>query len=199
MPESDAHDPLDDPSGSITLLYQQWRQGQTSALGDLLARFRPRLLALARSNLQGCLPRMADAEDALQSAVISFWERVERGGFDENLDRDDLWNVLGLMTVRKAIKLQTRERAQKRGAGQVVSGVPLEASPDRESQASLELLCAEMMELLDPELRGYALLRLMGHKNSEIAAQFDCTERKVERKLQLVRAVWEDEVRRWSE
>ena len=56
-----------------------------------------------------------------------------------------------------------------------------------------------MLELLEPDLRSYALLRLMGHKNREIADQFSCTERKVERKLQLIRAVWDEEVARWTE
>jgi len=115
MDESQQNEQLD-ASGSITVLYQQWRRGETTALSALFARFRPRLLALARSTLAGRLPRAADAEDALQSAMISFWERVEGGGLDEELDRDDLWNVLGLITVRKALKLQTKERALKRGA-----------------------------------------------------------------------------------
>jgi len=56
-----------------------------------------------------------------------------------------------------------------------------------------------MVEMLDVDLRSFALLRLMGYKNREIALEFGCTERKVERKLQLVRAVWVEEVRRWQE
>lgn len=184
MDEAQSDNPLD-ASGSITHLFQQWRQGETTALSKLFARFRPRLLALAHSTLAGRLPRSADAEDALQSAMISFWERVEGGGLKEDLDRDDLWNVLGLITVRKALKLQAKEHALKRGGGRVVSGVELENSPDAESAAGLDLLCSEMVEMLDADLRSFALLRLMGYKNREIAEEFVCTERKVERKLQL--------------
>ncbi len=184
-------------SGSITGLYLRWRAGHPAALGDLINRFRPRLLALANSTLAGRLPRISDAEDALQSAMISFWERVEGGDLDHQLDRDDLWNILGQMTVRKAIKLTERERAQKRGGGRVVSGVPLENSAGATPDASLDLVCAELLEMLEPDLRAFALLRLMGHKNSEIAVEFGCSERKVERKLQLVRAVWEEETENW--
>jgi RNA polymerase sigma factor (sigma-70 family) len=190
--------PSDDPSGSITVLYQQWRQGNTDSIGQLMARFWPRLLALANSTLRGRVQRMADAEDALQSAMLSFWERVDGGGFDGEMDRDDLWNVLGLITVRKAIKLQEREGAQKRGSGKVVTGVPLENSPQKHSEDGVDLVCAELLEMLDPELQAFALLRLTGYKNREIAEKFDCTERKVERKLQLVRAVWEQEVEQWT-
>jgi RNA polymerase sigma factor (sigma-70 family) len=190
--------PGDDPSGSITVLYQQWRQGNADSISQLMARFWPRLLALANSTLRGRVQRMADAEDALQSAMLSFWERVDGGGFDDEMDRDDLWNVLGLITVRKAIKLQEREGAQKRGGGKVVTGIPLENEPQKHSEDGVDLVCAELLEMLDPELRAFALLRLTGYKNREIAEQFDCTERKVERKLQLVRAVWEQEVDQWT-
>jgi DNA-directed RNA polymerase specialized sigma24 family protein len=38
----------------------------------------------------------------------------------------------------------------------------------------------------------------MGYKNGEIATEFDCSERKVERKLNLVRAVWAEEVEKWQ-
>ncbi len=194
----DSEMPPDDASGSITILYQQWRQGSSDSLNQLISRFWPRLLALANSTLRGRVQRVADAEDALQSAMISFWEHVDNGGFQHEMDRDDLWNVLGLFTVRKAIKMQEKERAKKRGGGQVVTGHPVENAPDPNSSEGLDLVCAELLEMLDPELRSFALLRLMGHKNREIAEQFECTERKVERKLQLVRAVWEQEVESWK-
>lgn len=188
-------------SGSITGLYRDWRRGRKDALSDLMARFRPRLLALAHSTLAGRLPRIADAEDALQNAMISFWQRVEEGELDESLDRNDLWNILGQMTARKALKLMEREAALKRGGGKVVTGVPLEnegASPAN-SDVGLDIVCAELIEMLDPDLRSFALLRLIGNKNSEIASTFNCSERKVERKLNLIRAVWSDEVEKWQD
>jgi DNA-directed RNA polymerase specialized sigma24 family protein len=194
----DSQLPPDDASGSITMLYQQWRKGHSDSLNELISRFRPRLLALAHSTLRGRVQRAADAEDALQSAMISFWGKVDNGGFEHEMDRDDLWNVLGVFTVRKALKLQERERAQKRGGGQVVTGLSLENSPDKPSTEGLDLVCGEMLEMLDPDLRSFALMRLMGHKNREIAEEFGCTERKVERKLNLVRAVWEEEVELWN-
>ena len=130
--------------------------------------------------------------------MISFWEQVEEGKFDEQLNRDDLWNLLGLFTVRKAIKLNSRERTQKRGGGKIISGVPLENIASDRSDPTLDVLCSEMLEMLDPDVRAFALLRLMGHKNREIADHLSCTERTVERKLQLVRVVWEEEIARWQ-
>ena len=142
---------------------------------------------------------IADAEDALQSAFISFWQRAERGDFGDEMTRDDLWNVLGTITVRKALRQQRRESAQKRGGGRVRDEADLHEVASSANSPEFDVVCAEMLELLEPDLRSYALLRLMGHKNREIADQFSCTERKVERKLQLIRAVWDEEVARWTE
>jgi DNA-directed RNA polymerase specialized sigma24 family protein len=60
--------------------------------------------------------------------------------------------------------------------------------------AEFDLHCEELMLMLDERLRVYAMLRVMGYTNREIAAQLDCTERKVERKLHLIRLRWEDEL-----
>ena len=188
-----------DITGSVSMVFQRMRAGDPLAVEHLWERFRPRLLALARTTLAGRVQRVADPEDALQSAFVSFWQRTERGDFGEDLNRDDLWNVLGLITVRKALKHQERERAQKRGGGRAASELPLDAIAAKNQEADLDIVCTELLELLEPDLRSFALLRLMGHKNREIAEQFGCTERKVERKLQLIREVWETEVESWRE
>lgn len=185
------------PSGSITILYQQLRAGSDRALGDLITRFWPRLIALANSTLTNRLQRVSDAEDALQSAIISFWEQVGQGDFQHEMDRDDLWNVLGLITVRKALKVQEKELAQKRGGGRVVTGLSLDAAPSAVSEAEFDVLCTELLEILEPDLRAFALLRLMGHKNREIADELGCSERKVERKLNLIRSIWGAEASQW--
>ena len=189
----------DDLSGSGSILFQQIRAGDAAAVARLWDRFRLRLRALAEQALSGRWKRMADAEDALQSAFISFWQRAERGDFGDEMTRDDLWNVLGTITVRKALRQQRRESAQKRGGGRVRDEADLHEVASSANSPEFDVVCAEMLELLEPDLRSYALLRLMGHKNREIADQFSCTERKVERKLQLIRAVWDEEVARWTE
>ena len=189
----------DDLSGSVSILFQQIRAGDAAAVARLWDRFRLRMRALAEQALSGRWKRMADAEDALQSAFISFWQRAERGDFGDEMTRDDLWNVLGTITVRKALRQQRRESAQKRGGGRVRDEADLHEVASSANSPEFDVVCAEMLELLEPDLRSYALLRLMGHKNREIADQFSCTERKVERKLQLIRAVWDEEVARWTE
>jgi RNA polymerase sigma factor (sigma-70 family) len=194
-------DGANDAAGSITLLFQRMRGGDAVALRGLWQRYLPRLLGLARRALEGKSQTVADAEDAVQSAFVDFWARVERGDFDGARDRDDLWHLLGVITVRKARKHVRHENAQKRGGGQVLPASalahpdgphrPLEEVAGAASLPDIDLTCEELLLSLDEELRDYAVLRLMGYRNREIAERFGCTERKVERKLHLIRLRWE--------
>lgn len=185
-------------TGSVTGIFQDFRLGDPAAVAQLWDHFRHRLLALAKKTLAGRMQQVTDAEDALQSAFVSFWQRAGRGDFGDAMNRDDLWNVLGLITVRKALKHQRNEGAKKRGGGMDAAATPVEELPSSDVTSDFEITCAEMLEQLDPELRVFAMLRLMGSKNREIAEQLGCTERKVERKLQLIRATWEDEIAAWA-
>jgi DNA-directed RNA polymerase specialized sigma24 family protein len=45
----------------------------------------------------------------------------------------------------------------------------------------------------DDELRQIALWRLMGYSNREIADMKGCSERTIERKLELIRAIWDQD------
>ena len=195
-----------DSRDSVAFFLDELRRGDRTAAHELWHRFCPRLLALARKiGRASCrMPRGHDPEDAVQSAFISFWQRAERGDIAGEMDRDQLWSLLGLITVRKALKHLERERAQKRGGGQVVSeqalspqgGEPFTFDQLAGSVAAPEfdLICEDLLGLLEDPLREIALYRMLGYKNSEIAGMLSCTERKVERKLQLIRAIWEQEI-----
>jgi DNA-directed RNA polymerase specialized sigma24 family protein len=185
-----------DEPGSVTHFWNLLRAGEAAGADGLWARFFPRLRGLARQILAGRPQRAADAEDAVQSAFLRFWQRVGRGEFGGVQDREDLWRLLGLITVRKARKQARREAAERRGGGRVLDEAAL-GGPDGEPRALADLVgalpaqdfdlgCAELLEHLDPELRAIALLRLLGWKNREIAEHHDCTERK----LHLVRLRW---------
>lgn len=192
---------MSDPTGSVTLFFAQFRAGDAAAAGRLWERYFPRLQALARKSLAGRPQGPADADDAVQSAFVSFWQRTKAGDFGPGLGREDLWNLLGVITVRKAMRHQRRERAAKRGGGKVVGEAALaagdapglDALAGAASPAEMDLTCEEMLGKLDDELRAFAVLRLLGYKNREIAEMHGCTERKVERKLALIRQEWESE------
>jgi DNA-directed RNA polymerase specialized sigma24 family protein len=188
-------------SGSVTHFFGQLQAGEPAAAEALWERFFPRLVALARKTLAGRPQRVADADDAAQSAFASFCLRVRAGEFAVR-DRNDLWSLLGVITVNKARIQARREGAAKRGGGRVVGegdltrpdGTPL---PMEEAAvmpaADFDLHCEELLSRLEPTLREFAVLRLLGYGNREIAQMHDCSERRVERKLNLIRLRWEAE------
>lgn len=191
--------PPRDPAGSVTQFFHQLQDGDSAAANGLWERFFPRLVALARGTLSRQPQRAADAEDAALSAFASFWRRA--ADFSAVLNRDDLWKLLGTITVRKALRQARREVADKRGGGRVVgegglirpdgSPLPLEEAAAGVPTADFDLHSAELLESLEPELRTIAVYRLLGHTNREIAENLDCTERKIERKLHIIRLQWE--------
>jgi DNA-directed RNA polymerase specialized sigma24 family protein len=196
---SSHNQPTDDPAGSVTCFFTQLRRGDSRAAEALWQRFFPRLVALAHKTLAGRPQRVADADDAAQSAFASFCQRVQEGEYEVG-DRTDLWNLLGVITANKARMQARREGAAKRGGGRVVgehaltradgSPLPLDEAADQRT-ADFDCHSEELLSQLEPELREIAVLRLLGYRNREIARMHDCTERKIERKLQLIRLRWE--------
>jgi hypothetical protein len=128
-----------------------------------------RLLGLARARVGGLPRRAADSEDVALSAFKSFCRRAEQDGFAQLADSDDLWQILALLTTRKAADVVTRELATKRGGGQVrgesAFGKPGDesgAGPGIEQVLDGELSPAEVAELVE-EYR--ALLDELGEES----------------------------------
>jgi len=188
--------------GSVTIFIGKLLQGDEAAVKELWRHFFPRMRGLARKTLANWPQRIADADDAAQSAFISFWRKSRHGQFAEVLNRDSVWHLLATITVRKAMKQVERERAQKRGGGLTrgetegpfgdgAGQIPLDQALGRMPTQDFDLHCEELLLQLNDEMRQIAMLRLMGHTNQEIADLLACTERKVQRKLQLIRLKWE--------
>jgi RNA polymerase sigma factor (sigma-70 family) len=191
---------LSPAEGSVTLLLEQFRRGDQAAAEGLWAQYFPRLLALARKTVARWPRGAADPDDAVQSAFVAFWRQAEQGQLPPDLHRDRLWSLLALITVRKAQKQLERKRAQKRGGGKVRNeasfppngegGFRLDELIGELPVQEFDLRCEELLMALDEDLRRFAVLRLMGHTTQEIAQQFDCTQRKVQRKLNLIELRW---------
>ena len=62
-----------------------------------------------------------DGEDAALSASESLCVGAAAGRFDRLTDRDDLWRLMVVITLRKVFDQVNRQRRQKRGGGKVVS------------------------------------------------------------------------------
>jgi RNA polymerase sigma factor (sigma-70 family) len=207
--------------GSVTYWIAQLKQDDPTAARPLWERFFPQMVALARSRLRGAPSREADEEDVAQEAFASLWRGAVQGRFPELTDRDELWRLLFVLTVRKALHLQTKRRRKKHGGGQVrgdsawinpadsenagMDNVPGKAPPpDFPAQVAEE--CQRLLDMLeDParvrvsrqraaELRAIAVSKMEGYTNEQIAEQAGCAVSTVERGLQIIRKAWKNEL-----
>ena len=200
----------DASSTSVTQWIDRLKAGDPDAAQKLWERYFRRLVGLARKKLRAAPRRAADEEDVALSAFDSFCRGVEQDRFPQLNDRLDLWQLLVLLTARKASDLAQHERRQKRGGGAVLDEAALPSPADSSQEAALDRIegpeptpafaaqvaeeCHRLLERLDsPELRDVALRKVEGYGNEEIAAQLGCGLRTVERRLSLIRSIWEQE------
>ena len=193
---------------SVTEWLNQLKAGHSSAAAPLWRQYVERLVRLAGKKLGHAPRRAADEEDAVLSAFHAFLAGVQDGRFSRLDDRDDLWQVLVMLTERKAIVLRRRERASKRGGEQVrgesvfakpdqsAAGAGLDQIADRQPTPEFAAEVAEnMRELLarldDDAMRQVALGKLEGYTNQEVACRLRLSLRAVERKLQCIRRIWQ--------
>lgn len=196
--------------GSITHLFNKLQQGERDTAQGLLERYFHRLIGLARKKL-GDLPRRAvDEEDVALSAFDSFCRAAEVGRFPQLADRNDLWQLLVLITARKACDVRQHEGRDKRDWRKVQQEADSEETPNWRGSALAGLLsrepdpafAAEVAEqsrclldrLEDEELRSIVLRKMEGHTNEEIAGQVGCALSTVERRLRLIRKRWENDL-----
>jgi DNA-directed RNA polymerase specialized sigma24 family protein len=194
----------EDTGGSVTHWISALKRGDQAAASGLWDSYFRRLVALARARLRNAPRRVADEEDVALSAFDSFCRRAQAGQFRSLHDRDDLWQILALITVRKAIDLRTYEGRQSRGRGRIRSLTDLtreglemiggeEPTPELAAQF-VEDIQRLMGRLGDPVLCRVAALKLEGYTNDEIAARLGCVTSTVERKLARIRGEWAGEL-----
>jgi DNA-directed RNA polymerase specialized sigma24 family protein len=190
---------------SVTQWIDQLKAGERDAVQKLWEAYFERLVALARQKLRGTPRWAADEEDVALSAFDSFCRRAAQGRFPQLLDRDDLWQLLVVLTARKACNLAQHEQRQKRGGGRVrhASALPAEAGegsafadligrePDPAFAAQVADECRRRLDDLgDEQLRAVAVWKMEGYTNEEIAAKLGRSLPTVERKLSLIRSTW---------
>jgi DNA-directed RNA polymerase specialized sigma24 family protein len=193
---------------SITQWIGQLKAGERDAVEHLWTRYFNRLVGLARKKLEGTARRIADEEDVALSAFDSFCRGAEQGRFPQLQDRNNLWPLLVLITARKAADLIQHQLRQKRGGGKVLGesaiagpgedGRPegleqiIGQEPTPEFAAQLAEEHQRLLDLLgDADLQKVARWKLEGYTNEEIADQLKCVPRTVERKLNAIRAIWD--------
>ena len=192
--------------GTVTFWIGQLKAGDEQAAQKLWEGYFGQLVNLARTKLRGAQRRVADEEDVALSAFDSFCRGAEANHFPKLDDRNDLWQLLLMITARKAIDLRQHENRQRRGGGAVPLGPGARSGTDpddadlleqivgREPTPEFALQVAEESErllanLADADLRQIALWKMEGYTNEEIAERLGVATRTVERRLRLIRSL----------
>jgi RNA polymerase sigma factor (sigma-70 family) len=190
---------------SVTRWIEGLKDDASDAARALWERFAQRMLAVARQRLRNASRRVADEEDVVLAAFERFLHGVRQGRFPRLADRDDLWAILFTLTNRHAARQLRDQKRDKRGGGTVrgdsalcdADGEPLEQIDEGPTPAEAFLLQERLDQLLDAlgdeSLRQIALARMEGRSNAEIAALIGRSEVTVERRLRVIRAVWQQQ------
>jgi len=193
-------------TGSVTRWIEQLKSGEPEAAQALWNRYYDRLIGLAYKKFW--LPRrVVDEEDVVVDVFASLCHRAEQGQFPELRDRDELWHLLVRITERKALNQQRALLRKKRGgqrvrgesvlrgvdessAGGGLDGLPAPEADEAFAAAMGDVL-RDLLGGLDGQLASIAQLKLEGRTNEEIALQINRSVVTVERRLKLIRDLWQ--------
>jgi len=200
-------------SGSVSHWIGQLQSQHSQAAQQLWSRYVDRLVHLAGQKLKQLRTPplgLAGEEDVALDAFASFCRAARKGRFPQLSDRNDLWQLLLVITERKAIDLVQHETRQKRGGGKVHAESAVFAAPGPSQEKGLDSFsgreptpefaaqAAEELERLldslgDDQLRSIAQWKMAGFTNAEIAGKLGCVTSTVERRLRLIRMIWKEE------
>lgn len=197
---------------SVTHWIAALKQNHSMAGQRLWEQYVEKLVRLARQKLGGAPRRAVDEDDVVAEVFADFLQGVQERRFERLNDRNDLWQVLAMLTERKAIDLIRRETGAKRGRGQTRGDSAFEkqpagssagpgigqvpgCEPDPAFAAELTDMLAHLLRLLDNDmLRALARDNLAGYTQEEMATRNGIALATVQRKLKLIREKWHREV-----
>jgi RNA polymerase sigma factor (sigma-70 family) len=191
--------------GSISKAIALLGQTDEQSAQLLWDRFFKRLCRFAQGKIYKRHRRWLDPEDIAGSAMFALMDGLKHGRFHSVEDRDQLWQMLVMITARKAANkaefLDREKRGGKRTRGDsALNGQGLDnlseyidETDDPAKLVEIEMTCRELLVALpDDSYREIALMRMAGHSNQEIGKTLGCSTRTIDRKLNAIREVWND-------
>jgi DNA-directed RNA polymerase specialized sigma24 family protein len=182
---------------SVTRWVQAVRAKDETAAEELWKRYFERLMQVARSRMS-YLPRSTyDEEDAAISTFRVLYSKLQTGSYTQLGSRDELWHLMLKVLMRKIGHRAEYELADKRvPPGPRADAIELENLFSQEVTGEMAVGCKELLsKLRDTNLEQIAVWKLEGMTNEEIATKLNRTRRTVQRMLELIRAIWQEEDR----
>lgn len=182
-----------DTDEPITYWISQLKEGDQIAAKQLWEQYFSRVCRFADKRLRQTSGRVSDEEDVALSALHALCKGAREGRFRKLENRDDLWQLLVVITSRKATD-QFRKTTRRKEVGESAMGigVDLVANATPESVDTLASTCAELLPRLEGKLLEVAMLKLEGYTNEEIAERRNRSVKTVERYLKMIRAEWNE-------
>jgi len=189
--------------GSVSRMIGDLRDGSEAAAEALWSHYWSRLRAVSKRELGGLRSRMVDDEDIAITAFHSFVRRVRMGEYPDVANRDEAWRLLVVIAVRKAlncIRDENRLRRNPRNHPAASGGPAVDSDAiDAALQPDVAVMIADsvdhLLEVLgDDELREIAIAKLAGYTNQEIAAALRRSVATIERRLNLIRVRWQQDI-----
>ena len=120
------------------------------------------------------------------------------------------WRILVMLTERRALDMIRRERSLKSGGNSLVGESRVDRARGNDQAHGLDqvegtqptpefaALVVEELEnriesLQDDELKAIAISKMNGFNNRDISQQRGISVRSVERKLRIIRDIWQDD------
>ncbi len=186
---------MDSSEGSISDLINAWSENESAAVERLQQEYFHRLRALARRVLDGFPAAAVEAEDVVQSAMISLCRFMRKPATPRDKERNDLWRILCRIVVFKS---RQRIRSQTKGLpdGQVrpmtdftgpEQSVPFEDSLQHVSTDEFDLIVHDALDQLDDSLQRVCFLLIEGYTHAEMAHCLGCSRRTIVRKIHLIK------------
>lgn len=186
---------LMDSEHSVTSWIAAVRNGDAGAAEQLWARYFRQLMAQARMRMSNVSKVSYDEEDVAISTFHVLCKKLNEGHYAAVADRQELWQLMLRVLIRKICRRVKYQAATKRfpanGQSNTIGFEDIPAASSQEiSQECYELISS----LNDPNLERVALLKFEGYTNDEIAEKLQRTRRTVQRMLNLIRDLWEEQL-----
>jgi ECF sigma factor len=180
---------------SVTSWIAAVRTGDAFAAEQLWARYFRQLMLQARLRMSNVAKGSYDEEDAALSTFQVLCKKLNEGQYAEIADRQELWQLMLKVLIRKIGRRVKYQTAAKRSPGTTQpNAVSVDELPAPTSQ-EISQECFDLISSLnDPNLERVALLKFEGYSNEEIALKLQRTRRTVQRMLNLIRDLWEEEL-----